>query len=184
MTYLTENPWPLAILLAIVAMFFGWLALRSGQEKHRKIAIIIALLAVVPFITDQLITTDREAITRTLFELRDAVVSGNAQAALAFVDGGENIPGSTAEQVQRGMDLVNVHDDMRLKSIQVEASGGKATAEFRANGTIDVKNVATERYAPTRWRLTWVKRADDWKITVVERLDPLKGEVIDVFASQ
>ncbi len=182
MNYLTENPWPLAVMIGLVAVFFAWNAIRSGQSKLRNIAVIVAVLAVIPFVTDQLIQTDREVITKHLTELRDAVVSGNANAALAFVDSKDQLPGSAAEQIQRGMDMVNVHDNLHLKGVQVEVSGAEATSDFRANGTVDVKNIASGRHVATRWRLTWSKRATEWKITLLERLDPLNGEVIGVFS--
>ena len=184
MTYLTENPWPLALTFAFVALFLAFFAMRSGESKFWKIAAAFVALAVIPFVTDQLIQTDREVVMDELLRLRDTVVSGNATATLELVDGKDALPGSAAETIRQGMSIVKVHEGLRIKSVQVETNGTEATSDFRANGTVDVKGVASNRHAATRWRLKWVKRAAGWKIKVVERLNPLTGEVMGVFSSE
>ncbi|MFK7820017.1 MAG: hypothetical protein AB8G99_14940 [Planctomycetaceae bacterium] len=183
MTYLTENPWPLTAMFGIFAMFFAWSAMRSGQKSMKGMAIIALLLAFVPPIVDRMIETDREVLTKHLSDLRDAVVAGDVSAALQFVDGGDNLPGSAREQIESGMAKVDVQDNLRIKGIKIDVKDKQATSDFRANGTVDVKNYADGRHVATRWRLTWDKRGSDWKVTLIERLDPVRGEVMGVFES-
>ena len=183
MTYLTENPWPLTAMFGVFAVFFAWSSMRSGQKSMKSMAIIAVLLAIVPQIVDRLVETDREVLTQRLSDLRDTVVAGNINAALQFVDGGENLPGSAREQIESGMNRVNVHEDLRIKGVKIDVQNRKATSDFRANGTVDVKNFADGRYVATRWRLTWEKRSSGWKITLIEEFDPVRGEVIRVFDS-
>jgi hypothetical protein len=183
MTYLTENPWPLTAMFVLFAIFFAWSALRSRAKSMQGMAAIAILLACVPPIVDRLVQTDREDLTEHLSDLRDAVVSGDISAALKFVEGGDNLPGSARTQIESGMSRIDVQDDLRIKGVKIDVNNQQATSDFRANGTVDVKNFADGRYVATRWRLTWGKRNSDWKITLIERLDPVRGEVMDVFGS-
>jgi hypothetical protein len=77
---------------------------------------------------------------------------------------------------------VQVQDDLRITALEVtlEPGGKQARSHFRANGTVTWTKTLTHT-GPTRWNLTWQKAGETWKVIQVERLDPIKGEVISTW---
>lgn len=183
MRYLTEDPWPLTVTLIVFTAFFAWNAARSGNKKVWQLAAVFIVLAIVPLVVDQLVETDREVITSSLHELADAVVDSDLTRALSFLEAGDMLSGSAREVVERGLDQIDVHEGLRIKGIVIKVDGTEATSDFRANGTVDVKNVASDQHAVSRWLLAWKKSGGDWKVTKITRLNPLTGDTMGTYDS-
>lgn len=152
--------------------------MRTGNRKTWRIASALAVLGVVPIVIDQLVETDREQVTARLEGLAEAVVANDARRALSFFEGGEHL------DVENGMNRVHVHEGLRIKQVKVDVNDSSADCDFRANGMVDVQGIASNRHVATRWKLTWEKKSDDWKITRVTRLNPVTGEDMGMFAAQ
>ena len=177
MTYLTENPWPLAIAFLLGAAFCAWNASRTQTGIAWKLCGVCLLLAVLPFVTDQLVETDREQVTEHLVELAEAVRSNNTSKVLGFVKG---MDGDAHQTVEEGMKRVNIRS-LRIKDVRIDASSGEGTSDFRANGSVDVTGIVSDKHVATRWVLDWSRLGDEWKVTKITRLDPLKGEPMGTF---
>ena len=117
MTYLTENPLPLAVTFFLLAAFFAWNAMRTGNKRTWQIAGAFAVLGVIPIVIDQLVETDREQVTTNLQDLAEAVVAGDVRRTLNFFEGGENV------QIESQMKRVNVHEGLRIKQVKVDVDG-------------------------------------------------------------
>jgi hypothetical protein len=84
-TWLSENPWPLAGSLALVAVGF-LIALRVRQQGKYLIAALACLgLAVAFVVIERAWVTDAERVEEVVLRLADAVERSNADEALALL---------------------------------------------------------------------------------------------------
>ncbi len=183
MSYLTENPWPLAIVFFLAAGFFAWNAMRSGQKKIWRLAGVCAGLAVLPFVIDAIVETDNEQITESLEELAQGLIDNDVEKCLSFVAGAENASDAVRQAIEQGLQKIDVHD-LRIKNVRIKSTGTEATCDFRANGTVDVRDVANNQHAATRWVLTWQKTGETWKVSQAKRLNPVTGDTIETMSAQ
>lgn len=184
MTYLTEDPWPLAIMFAVAAGFFAWNGLRTGLKKYHRTAGICIGLMLIPIVIDALVHTDPEQISESIDDLAQAVIDDDAEHAISFVDDADKLSNQTRQTIQRGLDMVDVRENLRIKAMQIRVSGDTATSDFRANGTVDVRDVTSGRHVASRWLLNWRKSDEGWKITKVTRLDPVNGDPMGTFTAE
>ncbi len=177
MTYLTEDPWPLAFAFGVTSLALIWHSLRTGNKKVLRWAGASAICMLVPFVVDRLVSTDREQIRESLDGLSRAVIDGDAERAVRFVDKAEAPDNPTRKLIEQGLQQVDVTEDMHIKGVVIRVNGDSATCDFRANGTVALRGVTT-RHVATRWLLQWEHRPDGWKIIKVTRLDPVSGDEI------
>ncbi len=176
MTYFTENPWPLTIMFLIVAAFLAWNAMRSGAKRVWQAAGLMAVLAVIPQVTHRMIETDKEQVAGSIHELADAFIKGDGSRALSYFDTGGEI---SIELVQQALDRVDVQT-LRIKGVRIDVTGNKATSKFRANGTVNIRNGASQT-GPTSWLVKWKKTESRWKIVSGDQLNPVNGDVMRSF---
>ena len=78
------------------------------------------------------------------------------------------------------METVEIHDDLRLTDFHTRFTGqnSQASVHFRANATISAMGFTGHH--PFRCILDFQKEGGAWKIVDVQRLDPIKGDKINV----
>lgn len=131
MTWLTENPLPIAVagvlLAALAAIAFS---------ARRNLGSLVALAGVVAatlllLAVERLVVTDREQVETTLSDLMAAVEANDVPAALAFIDPAAADMRADAEAL---MPTVRV-DKARATGVEVElheqANPPTATSRFR-----------------------------------------------------
>jgi len=182
MTYLTENPWPLTIALLAIAAFLASNAMKTHQKKLWRVVHVCLALAAVPVLVDFLVETPREQVTGELESLADAVRQNDIQQTLSFVGAMNADNADVRNLIEQGMPRIDVQS-LRLKTVRISAADSKATSDFRANGSVGLTRMGGSRHVATRWVLNWRKTGDDWKITAINRLDPISGDVINTFAA-
>lgn len=175
--WLTETPWPPALLLLVGAVIFAIAWTRNRKVIFAVLAGFCLLLIPVVFVVEHLIVTPAEEIEAAIHSLRDAVVSGDIERTLEFFSTTAIVERA---QVVTGMTMGEVQPDLRITDVstKVMASDTIAVSQFRANGTFVMRGpfmAGTHRVA-TRWELSWRKEAGEWKITEVQRLNPITGE--------
>jgi hypothetical protein len=183
--WFSETPWPPAIVLLIGAVLAGivW----SRTRKRAFIAGAVACLLAIPivFVVERAIVTPAEQVELRIEGLRSAVVRDDIEATLAYFS-----KSAVAERlaIASGMALVRVEPDVDVTDLTVEVTANDtvAVSHFRANGTFVGRGpfLNGDHHIPTRWRASWRKEAGEWKIFAVERLDPIKGERINILSGQ
>lgn len=171
MSYLNENPLPLLLLLAAVAV----VAFLTGSPKGRGIAGLCVLLGVGLFFLEQYLVSPAEEVEAQLetmlqhFKDRDIDAIGSQIA---------NDRQELTEIARSGLELVDISDEFRIKSVDVtfDDSGEVATAMVRANGTVTLKHGGGGGHAPTFWKTEWKPEDGQWKMRSVTRLNPTTGE--------
>lgn len=186
--WFTENAWPPIIICLILAVL---LLIRWQSNPQRSLlvgGVILLALCVVFYVTEQSIVTTREFLEQrvidftTTFRLESnepnsviqKKISTNEIESLDFIS-----DQSTPLKILVATALMNarVHDDLDVKDIIVEvtAQDTRAVTYFRANTTITVPGYSG--YQPSRWRVRWRLEAGEWKVTEVDKLDFMTGEV-------
>lgn len=177
--WFTEDPWPAVMILAVLGLVFGiaWYSTRRGV--HFLLAIGMVVLGLVVLLAEQMIVTEAEDVEARVLELGDAVVEGNPETVMGFFGAGTESLQST---INTNLKIVDVREGLRITDLEVTLEPGASEAEshFRANGEVLVRKSMTYTSA-TRWNLTWKKEDGTWKITEIQRLEPIKGEVIDTW---
>lgn len=180
MTYLTDNPWPLILVLAAVAV----VCFLSGSAKARGIAGVCLLLCVGVFFLERFLISPREEVEDTvellLQEFKDADIEGIASLLSANSKG---LKDTTAQ----GLELVKVEDSFHLGSLNVTLNDDEqsAIAMVRANGNLKLlKHGGGVRHVATYWKMTWIREQNDWLLDKVVRLDPVNGQEIGILSAK
>ncbi|WP_169977749.1 hypothetical protein [Tautonia rosea] len=132
MTWLSEDPWPLAGLFALLAVAFLIRLRFSQQGKHLAWAAGALGLAGMLLVIEQLWVTDRERIEMAVYDMADAVKASDferfeSHLAPEF----EKQVGMLTKALLRGT-LANVEFEfVRIAQLQIQA--GRATRMGKAD---------------------------------------------------
>lgn len=174
MSYITENPWPLIILLAGIAIA----AFASGIAKGKSIALVCVLLAVGLYFVEQSLISPAEELEAEISVMLDNFKAKNVDAITAQIVNGKDDLIATAK---KGVEIVDLGDSFKIKDVQVTIdSDSTATAMVRANGPVTVPGY--NGHTPTFWKTTWQKSGDRWKLSNAIRLDNVSGKEVDTLS--
>jgi ketosteroid isomerase-like protein len=177
MTWFTETPWPLIVILGIAAC--ACLAVWTSQKRGIwLIAVaILAADAVAVFVIEKSVVTEAERVEQQVFDLTGAFQRKDRDRVLSFFS--LQAP-ELRKMANDALDLVDFPNGIDVKDVSVRMSNEntRAVSHFRANGTVSVKGFA--QYSASRWEVTWQKEGNDWKIVEVIRLDPVKDEKMQI----
>jgi hypothetical protein len=177
--WFTETPWPPIVIFAVAGACCAaaWINRRQAVYLAAIAALVVA--GVVTHAVEARIVTERERVEWAIHDLADAFRAKDADRML------EHISANALQwrHVAYGaMNLVTVEDDVTITDLSIEMrnQNSRATAWFRANGTFSVGDFRGHR--PTRWEVVWQLEGGRWRIIGVERLDPVRGEPVGIFA--
>jgi len=172
---LFESP----LWLGVVAFIGFATVLLSRQwwpEKVAKYALPVTLAVVVLlFVVQKLVTTERERILQTVAELVRSVEQRDAASLRATLSRAYDADGQDAdavvEYIRSILQSVTVRDT-RLNQEDVTIDGDRAEMTLGARATVSIQGGVGE-FHWGRWRLTWQREPDGWKITSLrpEELD-------------
>lgn len=180
--WFTETPWPPIMILAAIAAGFGAAFLSTQRAKHILPILLLGVLAIGVYVIEEQIVTERERVETSIHEVAAAFQRQDMTGTLAYF----SEQALTLRLKAAGALLgVQVQDDLRITDVSVEMSNSesRARAHFRANGSFSVVPYGDVGHQPTRWNVDWQKEGGEWRIVNVERLDPINGEVMDIFES-
>ena len=175
MSWLTENPWPLLLLLAGT----GMVALISGVPKGRSVSVVCLLAVVGLYLMEAAIVTPGESVERQLQNMLDGFRDRNHDAINdCIADESPKLRETAAE----GLNIVTLTKDFHIKDLEVAVriDGRTADAHLRANGTLKVNHGDMISHVFTRWQTVWKHDGSDWKLVEVRRLDPVNGQEMGI----
>jgi len=178
MHWLTENPWPLAILCGLVALVFIVLWSNNKRGAHLLAALVCVFLAAVVFVAESMVQTDAERVELQVHRLVEAFERKDIDEVFSMLSP-QLDKLRTAVKTASGM--VDVKE-IRVSDLSVELREHhtRAISQFRANGTIVVSG--STHHAATRWRMTWERDGERWIVTRVSRLDPIRDEEVPLLS--
>jgi hypothetical protein len=162
------------VLLLLIAWF------RNARPRFLYAIAGLVAVSLAIFLVEKMVVTDVETVEQHTLDLADAVRQDDVKKVVSFLN---SIFMRTA--VEFGMAKYQVSDDISITDISARWNdeATKILSHFRANGkTKEKPHGSWSRHIPTRWELTWKKDADgNWKVTDIQRLDPIKGDKIGMF---
>ena len=179
MSWFTENPWPLLLILggaAVVAMI-------SGAPKGRSVSIVCLLAAVGLYFVESAVVTPGEEVESQLQVMLEAFRDRN-QAAIDHCIADESA--GLRETAAQGLEKVSLTKDFHIKDLEVTVrnDGQTADAHLRANGTLKVTHGDMLTRVFTRWQTVWKLVGSEWKLVEVKRLDAVNGQEMGVLEAR
>jgi hypothetical protein len=176
---LTENPWPVALLLALCSAACAVLFRQRQQNIFRAASGLCLLLTGATFIVERAIVTDRERLEQNISLLASAFERKDSAAVLNAFSAGA---GKWRDLASDALEWVTIKGQLSIKDVSVRLYGyeSRAVTHFRANGTVEFKGVDLG-HQPSRWELTWQREHGGWKIIDVRRLNPFSDEEMQPF---
>jgi hypothetical protein len=83
--YVLENPWPLGLLLLLIAVVLAWYGLSEGVRSRVRVASIFAGLGAIVLVLGALVSTPGEHGERVIRSLVDAVVNEDLVGGMAML---------------------------------------------------------------------------------------------------
>ena len=177
MFFITDNSVPILLLLTAVAV----VALVAGMPKRKTVAGVCVLAAVGLLLLEQTLVSPGEEVEMQLEQMLTNFRSRDLDAIAGQIS--KQSP-DLIEKAKRGLDLVDVSEQFRIKSVEVELNDDitQATAFLRANGPLTIRaQGGGSRNMPTYWRTVWVREDDSWKLYQAARLNPVNGDEIEMY---
>ena len=178
MSWFTENPWPLLLILisaAVICVVLQW------RQRWRAAGLLLLAAAGVYLLELQIVTVPEQLELR-LDGIRLAFVHDDLAEIRSYLS--PEHP-DLARLAEDGLKLVQVSAGLHLKEVQVQLEGGKqrATVHLRANGNVTLRDSGQPMYIATRWKTTWERDGGTWLLRDVQRLDPVSGQSVGVLSA-
>ncbi len=174
--WFTENPWPPMLIACFGALIcFG---LWNADRRNLYFFLAMAFLGMTGgiYAVERVIVTEGERLQDDVAMLCHQFQHRDPKTLDHFSD--------TAPEwktlVSETMKVVTIQDDLRLTDFQtiVTNEHSRATVHFRANATISA--MGFNGHHPFRCIFSFQKEGGQWKIIDVQRLDPIKGDPIEI----
>ena len=175
---LLEDPWPLGLMLIVIACVLLFLSSQRGDKKLLRLAGLAALLAIALFVISSMIETTREHIISQTEKLIAHTAPLDVAAFKALVSprvivtvgDDSSAPTLTGEEVFTRLEKsVQSYPIKEQSIIEIDAElrpGDFAICQF------DVRSDGHGGRVMTRWLLTWQQQpTGDWLVTQVQWLD-------------
>jgi hypothetical protein len=158
----------------------------SRRAINLAAAALLVVCCGVVYVVEQNVVTERERVEAAVFGVADAFRAADTGRTLDFISPRAMQLKVIVEHVMVDMQ-VRVKDDLRITDVNIEMLNEetRARSHLRANGRIFVPRYGGDvGHQPTRWNLTWQKEGGEWKIINVERLDPIRGDPVDLLTGE
>jgi hypothetical protein len=174
--WFTENPWPPMLLASLGALIFLGVWNSDRRSLYFVLALVCLGLTGVFYAVERAIVTDGEKLQAQVVQLCDQFRKRDP----ATLDHFSSTAPDLKSLCKMAMEAVEIGNDLRLTDFQTKFTGqnSRATVHFRANATISAGGFSGHH--PFRCILGFQKEAGTWKIVDVQRLDPIKGDKMEV----
>ncbi len=178
--WFTETAWPPMLIAGLGALVcFGlW---NTDRQKLYLVLGIVCLLAIgTIYAVERSIVTEGERVQAIVAQM---CVEFQKRQPATFDHFSASVP-EWKDVCKVAMDTVEVENDLRLTDFQTTFTNNnsRANVHFRANATISVQGFKGHHTA--RLILTFQREDGTWKIVDVQRLDPFKGDKMEIMARQ
>jgi hypothetical protein len=180
--WFTETPWPPIAILGLVALGSLFVAMQTQVMKWLVPACLCVVLACVVWTVERAIVTPGEKVEGSLLAMIDAFQKKNEAQTLRYISPAPASAGLVA-LAKTAMKLVDVKNGYTVSDIQINtfANDTAATCHFRVNGTVSTPSQGNVGHQPFRFNGKWRLEGGEWRLTEIEDLNPINGEVLNRF---
>mgnify|MGYP003353082216 CR=1 FL=1 len=178
--WFTETPWPPILILAVIGIGFLAAAVQTQRANWLIAVMLTVLLAGGVWWVERIIVTPAEQVEVALLSMINAFQKNNDADTVKYISPGNP---SLIALAKTGIALVDIDPDYRVTDIQINMSNQNTTASshFRLNATIRMTTQGNLGHMPLRFQGKWKREGEQWKLTVLEELDPIRGDVLNRF---
>lgn len=178
--WFTETAWPPIIILSLAGVACLLVAMQTQNAKWLVALGLVVIAAVAVWFVEKSIVTPREQVENHLLSMIDAFQKNNEAQTVSYISPGS--PGLVA-LAKLGIQVVDVDPGYRVTDVQIKtiANETAATSHFRFNATIRMPSQGNLGHQPLRFNGKWRIEAGQWRLTEIEELDPINGEVLNRF---
>ncbi len=180
--WFTETPWPPIAILALMSIVFLIATLQSQRGKWLVAAVLCGVLAIAVWFIEGAIVTPGEHVEGNLLAMIDAFQKNDEPGTLKFISPAPASAGLVA-LARLGIKLVDLDEGYRVTDVHIKtlANNTAATSHFRVNATLRMSTQGNLGHLPFRFNGQWRIEAGQWRLTQIEELDPINGEVLNRF---
>ena len=180
--WFTETPWPPVAMLGLVCLAFLFVAIQTQRGRWLVAAGLCVVLALAVWFVERVIVTPGEQVEGNLLALVEAFQKNDEPGTLKLISAGPNSVGLVI-LAKLGIHAVDLDADYRITDVQIQtqANHTAATSHFRVNATLHMPTQGNLGRKPFRFNGKWRIEAGQWRLTEIEELDPLNGEVLNRF---
>ena len=174
--WFTENPWPPMLLAVLGSLVCFGLWNSNRRNLYLMSAFVFLGIAGAVYVVERAIVTDSEKLQAEVVQLCNQFRKRDPATLDHFSLNATDL----RFLCKTAMETVEIHDDLRLTDFHTRFTGqnSQASVHFRANATISAMGFTGHH--PFRCILDFQKEGGAWKIVDVQRLDPIKGDKINV----
>ncbi len=178
MSFFLENPVAVLLFGLGLAGLLIFAATKSGDRRYLIAAGIVAAIGLVLGIVATNIETEQEKLTKTIYQVADAVRNNDHDRALTFMH-----PNASAAAQRAKTEISRFKfQDAKVTSIQEVVINDKtkppsATAEFLARMTVEGDHTYFgAKFNGVRLiKVYWMKQGDRWLISDYEHSEPMSA---------
>ena len=174
--WFTENPWPPMIISGLCGLIS--LVIWNARRQHKLLYLACVFFASTGAIyaMERSIVTEGERLQADVVQMCDQFRRRDPRTLDHFADSATEWKATC----KLAMEMVEIRDDLHLTDFRTSVTdlGRVGKVHFRANATITA--METTAHHTFRCILTYEKKGSDWKITGVERLDPIRGDSMGI----
>jgi len=177
MYYLTDNPWPIMIVLGGLAIA----AVVSGHPAMRKLALILGSAAGLVYVAAEMIESSREQVEVAANRILDGFQTEDLAAIGALIS--KQSP-ELKDTASKGLALVSIEDNFQIKAVVLKSeTDDQLVVRIRANGNVRERTHSMTQRTAQYWETTWVQESEKWVLSKVTRLNPMNGQPRGTFDS-
>ena len=178
--WFTENPWPPMLMTGLCAVVCFWVWNSDRRYLYIVLGLVFLGLSGGIYAVERAIVTDGERLQGDVALLCDEFRRRDSRTLDHFSESAADLKALC----KSAMEIVEIRDDLRLTDFRTTFTNenSRASVHFRANATIAAMGFSGHH--PFRCNLGFRKEGGVWKITDLERLDPIKGDKIEPMAQR
>jgi hypothetical protein len=180
--WFTETPWPPIAVLSFALLVCLFVALQTQRGKWLVAAGLCIVLGIAVWFVEAAIITPAEQVEANLLAMIEAFQKNDEPGTLKYISRAPASAGLVA-LAKIGIQTVDLKEDYRVTDLQIKtlANHTAATSHFRVNATLLLATQGNMGHKPFRFNGKWRIEGGDWRLTEIEELDPINGEVLNRF---
>lgn len=182
--WITGNPWPLGVVLALAAVAIAFVAVRRDAPRVLVASGVTLGVAVIVVVLGSLVVTSAEAARAATLRFVEAAETGRVDDMISMLEPTATLhvarvenPGFPIDSLEQALDGLRSRYRIEENSITLlDAAPGRETVWVEL--ACMTRTEATGGWIPSRWILEWRDSDGDWRVASITAMK-IAGRVPD-----